>query len=213
MAGGMFTKQADYLTAKFLNDVNDSAAGGALTSAPSGLTLPATTQTQVGDRIILDDATAFALSDTTVGTLYGGIYMYVSVLSGTAATSVRGCVAFFLAAGITHPNAYTVSMDPQPTTTNPTYVLGVFINGITKTNFGWIQIAGIASVLFDTTTITGTTAGSMVSAKASATQLGAADNAATVSQITVAALLGVSVGTVAAATVSQVALTRGFGRI
>jgi hypothetical protein len=178
MAGGMFTKQADYLNGAFLNDVNDLTAGGAINTAPTGLAVSQAQQTQVGDRIILDDATAFALSDTTVGTLYGGIYMYVNVSAGTAATSVRGCVAFFLAAGITHPNAYTVSMDPQPTTT-----------------------------------ITGTTAGSMVSAKASATQLGAADNAATVSQITVAALLGVSVGTVAAATVSQVALTRGFGRI
>lgn len=213
MAGGMFTKQADYLNGAYLNDVNDATQGGAINVAPTGLTLSQGQQTMVGDRIILDDATAYALSDTTVGTLYGGIYMYVNVSAGTAATSVRGCVAFFLSAGITHPNTYTVSMDPQPTTTNPTYVLGVFINGITKLNYGWVQIAGIASVLFDTTTITGTTAGSMVSAKASATQLGAADNAAVVSQITVAALLGVSVGTVAAATVSQVALTRGFGRI
>jgi hypothetical protein len=213
MAGGMFTKQADYLSARYLNDVNDAAQGGTITTAPTGLSVSQAQQTMVGDRIVLDDATAFALSDSAVGTLYGGIYMYVNVAAGTAATSVRGCVAFFLASGITHPNAYTVSMDPQPTTTNPTYVLGIFINGITKLNYGWVQIAGVASVLFDTTTITATTAGSMVSAKASATQLGAADNAATVSQITVAALLGVSVGTVTAATVTQVALTRGFGRI
>ncbi len=211
MAGGMFTKQADYLSARYLNDVNDTTVGGALTTAPSGLGATQWQQTLPGDRIILDDASALALSDTAIGTLYGGIYMYVNVSAGTAATSVRGCVAFFTDAGV--GSTYNVSMDPQPTTTNPTYVLGVFINGITKLSYGWVQIAGIASVLFDTTTITGTTAGSMVSAKASATQLGAADNAATVTQITVAALLGVSVGTVAAATVSKVALTRGFGRI
>src|SRR5438876_9468083 len=149
MAGGMFTKQAPYQGARYLNDVNDSVVGGALTTAPfTGPTQGE--QTLPGDRIILDDASALALSDTTIGTLYGGIYMYVNVSAGTAATSVRGCVAFFTAAGI--GTTYDVSMDPQPTTTNPTYVLGIFINGITKLSYGRVQIAGIASVLFDTTT-------------------------------------------------------------
>src|SRR5258708_134540 len=113
MAGGMFTKQADYLSARYLNDVNDTTVGGALTTAPTGLTVSQFQQTQPGDRILLDDATALALSDTVVGTLFGGIYEYVNVASGTAATATRGCVAFFVASTI--GTSYQVSLDPQPT--------------------------------------------------------------------------------------------------
>ncbi len=66
MAGGMFTKQADYLSARFLNDVNDTTVGGVLTTAPSGLGATQWQQTLPGDRIVLDDATrrrALAVAD------------------------------------------------------------------------------------------------------------------------------------------------------
>jgi hypothetical protein len=66
MAGGMLTKQADQLTARFLNDVNDSVSGGAIVSLPSGVTGPAVSATQPGDRIVVDDIGALALSDTSV---------------------------------------------------------------------------------------------------------------------------------------------------
>src|ERR1700758_821268 len=98
MAGGMLTKQADQLTARFLNDVNDAVAGGAIVSLPSGVTGPAVSATQPGDRIVLDDATALALSDTAIGTLFGGIYMYVQTLSSSTAAPARGTGAFIRAA-------------------------------------------------------------------------------------------------------------------
>jgi hypothetical protein len=149
----MLTKQADFQTAKFLNDVNDAAAGGVILSVPAGAPSPSVSQTQTGDRIVLDDITALALSDTAVGTLYGGIYMYVGTLSSAAASPAVGTAAFYRAADL--PSAvnklYQVTSDAQPSTTVPSLFAGVFINAITKGNFGWIQIAGVASCLFDST--------------------------------------------------------------
>lgn len=214
MAGGMLTKQAVLLTAKYLNDVNDSVSGGAIFALPSGVQPPQYSQTIPGDRIVLDDATALALSDTSVGTLYGGIYMYVQYKTTTRA-AVLGGIAFWKGSdvGAASNSGYIVYGDAQPSTALPGYVAGIFISAPTANNFCWIQIAGSASVLFDST-VTATTAGNMVSAKVSATVASTADNAAVVSQATVAALIGVSIATVAASTVSLVAMTRSpFSRI
>lgn len=209
-AGGMLTKQADFLTAKYLNDVNDAVAGGAVVSVPAGAPSPQVSQTLPGDRIVLDDATALALSDTTVNTLYGGIYMYVQGTWTTTAAVVGG-IAFWKQADV--GVQYVAYGDAQPATATPSFIAGIWINALTKGNYGWIQIAGVASVLFDSA-VTATTVGEMVVAKVSASVPSTADNGATVSQQTVADLLGVSIQTVAASTVSQVALTRSpFSRI
>lgn len=170
MAGGMLTKQADFQTAKFLNDVNDAASGGVIVSVPAGAPSPAVSQTLPGDKIVLDDITALALSDTAVGTLFGGIYMYVGTLASAAANPARGSAAFFRAADLPTAvsNLYQVSSDAQPTTAIPTLFAGVFINAITKGNFGWIQVGGVAMCLFDSA-ITAAAVGNPVSVKISAT--------------------------------------------
>jgi len=169
MASGMLTKQNDFLTARLLNDVNDTVSGGLAVSLPAGAPQPPVSQTQPGDRIVLDDATAVGLSDTTVGTLYGGIYMYVGTLSSSTANPARGTGAFYRAADL--PSAvtglYQVTADAQPTTAIPTLFGGVFINAVTKGNWGWIQIGGVASCLFDSA-ITAAVVGNPVSVKISA---------------------------------------------
>jgi hypothetical protein len=216
MAGGMLTKQADFLTAKFLNDVNDAAAGGVIVSLPSGAPSPSVSQTLPGDRIVLDDATALALSDTTVGTLFGGVYEYVGTLAGATAVPGVGTLAFWrtneLPGGATQ--SYVVTSDANPTTAIPAYFAGVFINAITKGNFGWIQVAGIASVLFDSA-LTAPTSGSTVSAKVSAAVASTADSGVVLSTVTLPFVFGVSIGTPATSTVSKVFMTRGLfcGRV
>lgn len=212
MAGGMLTKQADFLTAKYLNDVNDAASGGVIVSLPAGAPSPAVSQTQPGDRIVLDDATALALSDTAIGTLYGGVYMYVLQTAVTRA-AVRGGVAFFKTADI--GTAYKVYSDADPSTTVPTHIAGIYINVITTAQYGWIQVAGAASVLFDSTALTAIADGNWVTAKVSATTASTADVGAAAGVVTLAALLGVACGAPVSATVSTVMLTRGnfCGRI
>ena len=221
MAGGWFTKQGDFLTAANLNDVNDQTVGGQIQSVPTNVTASQGIQTQPGDRIILDDATASALSDTTIGTLYGGIYMYVQSTYTTRAPVVGG-IAFMVASDLgnltpTSPltTSYVAYGDAQPSTVLPTYVLGVWINVLTKSYYGWIQIAGIASVLFDST-VTATTAGSLVIAKATAAVASTADNVTSgyaVTAITAVSSIGVSMGTTATSTIAKVAITRGMSRL
>ena len=215
MAAGMLTKQADQLTAQYLNTVNDSSAGGAIVSVPSGAPAVAASATQIGDRIVLDDNTAYALSSsaTAPGLLYGGIYQYVGVTWTTKAAAVGG-IAFWTAANLILKQAYTVNGDAQPSTTVPTFIAGVFIYAISKGNFGWIQIAGLATVLFDSASLTAIATGNWVSAKVSATTASTADVGAVAGVVTLAAMLGVAVGAPVSNTASTVMLTRSpFGRI
>lgn len=216
MASGMLTKQATLNTAKFLNDVNDSVAGGAIVSIPSGAPSPQVSQDLPGDRIVLDDATALALSDTAIGTLLGGVYEYVQFKT-TTRLATRGGVCFFKTADL--GSAYTVYGDPDPTAAIPTHIAGIFICTVTANNYCWIQVAGAASVQFDDAALSSAADGHMVSAKISsanaATKTYPADCGATVSQITVAALIGVACGLPSSTVISTVMLTRGLfmGRI
>lgn len=216
MASGMLTKQATFNSAKFLNDTNDAASGGVIVSVPSGAPSPAVSQDIPGDRIVLDDATALALSDTAIGTLFGGVYEYVQYKT-TTRVAARGGIAFFKTADL--GVAYTVYGDPDPTAAVPSHVAGIFISAPTANNYCWIQVAGAASVQFDDAALTSAVDGNMVSVKISsanaATKTYPADSGAVVSQITVAALLGVACGLPSSTVISTVMLTRGLfcGRI
>jgi len=218
MAGGNLVKQNDWLNARALNDVNDASSGGAIVSLPAGAPSPQVSQTIPGDRVVLDDTTALLLSDTAVGTLYGGVYMYVGTTSTATNSIARGQVAFWLAANL--PNgaspAYTVTSDPQPAAATPTYVAGIFICTVTKGNFCWIQVAGTSSNFFDNT-LTATNAGLWVSAKVSPSSgtPASSDCGAAIGTTTLSALLGTAVGSPTASAVSAVLLWRGafMGRI
>src|SRR5271154_7275751 len=124
MAAGMLTKQADFLTAKYLNTVNDSVAGGAVVSLPAGLIGPAVSQTIPGDRIVLDDISALALSNPAVQRLYAGLYQYVQALIVTRAIVLGGLAFWTLAGLVTTPGGIIAASDAQPTTTNPTLFAG-----------------------------------------------------------------------------------------
>ena len=217
MAGGMLTKQADFLTAQKLNQVNDAASGGVVLSVPAGAPSPYVSQTTPGDRIVLDDATALALSSTAIGTLYGGVYMYVGTTLTATAAPARGLIAFWPTANL--PNGatpqYVCSSDAAPTATIPAYIAGVFINAITKGNFGWIQCAGTASVQFDGAFSNSTALGTTVSAKSNPTNPSTADSNVTLTSTTLAYVLGVAVGTPITSAISAVIITRGnfCGRI
>jgi len=215
MAGGWFTKQADFLTAAYLNDVNDSAVGGQIQSVPTAVPATQGIQTLPGDRIILDDVTAAALSDTTIGTLYGGIYMYVQATWTTTAAAL-GQAGFYKVADIgstTAPNSYIAYGDAQPTTAIPTYFLGVFISAPTKGNYCWIQIQGMASGLFDSTLAGTVAAGNWVSVKVSSIVPSCFDVGAAVGVVTLSALVGTAAGLPATSTLSKIAIWRGFGRL
>jgi hypothetical protein len=153
------------------------------------------------------------------------VYMYGQFLTGATIVPVVGSVAFWrsneLPGGATQ--GYIFTSDPQPANNTPTYVAGIFINAITKGNFGWIQVSGTASVLFGAA-LTATLAGTNVFA--SQTTAGAADAgtaAAPAGPVTttgsisaaIAAHIGTAIGLPAVGAVSKVIMTRGMfcGRI
>jgi hypothetical protein len=214
-------KQADFLTAKYLNDVNDAASGGVIVSVPTGAPSPQVSQTMPGDAIIVDDITALALSDTTVGTLYGGIYMYMGTLSTSTANPARGTGAFMRAADLPSAtsNLYQVTADASPTTAIPTFFFGVFINAVTKGNWGWIQTAGVASCLFDSAITGAAVVGNPVTVKISATVASTFDQCVTVVTATIpysyaGAFVGTAIVLPVVSTITTVLMQRSpFSRV
>lgn len=158
-----FAKQAQFLDFKFLNSAGgDAIQGGALASVPTPLnTTPGYIQgmqTIAGDRIVLGALDAFALSNTAIGTLYGGIYMYVNSLTAGGFTAI-GRLAFWdpaaFSVAASAPNAFdnlyritAAELQAGVGVTPP--VAGVFINTLTAGNLWWIQVAGKATMAFGT---------------------------------------------------------------
>lgn len=140
-----FLKQPQQLPGSYLNYGSGmSVVGGQLSTAPSGLVASQGMQDIPGDRMMLDAADALALSDTDIGTLYGGLYQFVHVEENPTATATRGRLAFWSDedAG---PGDYDVSPDEDD------FIAGVFINTLTDNYYWWIQIAGQVDAFFVST--------------------------------------------------------------
>lgn len=164
-----FLKSNLIVTTGFMNTVNDPTPGASVTSVTGE-------QRYAG---MLGGVIALGPNDvlsTPAGTLFGGIYMYVQVSATHTAAPGKGQAAFWLPASATFPEGnYVVSPDGQPSLNPSSLVAGVFLNAITPGNFGFIQIAGRATCLFDSS-ITTTSAGKMVLSKANASLASTFDN-------------------------------------
>lgn len=124
-----------------LNTVNDTVAGGvaSIGSRPKF-------GGQLGKAMWLDTAQALAMSDTTIGTLYGGGYRYVRLAAASAAI-VRGQLLFWDNAAAINLFQATAT---ATTTTDITFssLAGWALNVITPGNYGFIQFAGIATMAY-----------------------------------------------------------------
>lgn len=137
------SNQSPRVTTSYLNDVNDPAPGVPL-SSPSGSIVQAYAG-QVGGKLFLGAISAAALSDSAVGTLYGGIYQYVQFKSASTAANARGGLVVW-------SDRENFIVTPDVTATTVSLVAGVAINAVTKGQYGFIQIAGKASILFKAST-------------------------------------------------------------
>lgn len=152
-----WTKQLQQISSVgggFLNGgAGDDVIGGSLTGVPSTIYATQGLQDIPGDRIIFGMADALALSKTSVGTLYGGMYQYVtSYVSSTATPTINRALFWRIASG---DNTYTVTPD-ESGAMGADYWAGVSINTLTKGNSWWMQLAGKVKVLFRAT-VTGVT--------------------------------------------------------
>jgi hypothetical protein len=147
-----YLKSGDFIGgSKFLNDVKDSVASG----QPDAMgVLPGTAYgggLNQGDYLRLTDVEALALSDTTTGTLYGGIYRRVLFKAGITGGGNTG----FKRGQIVFWDFPTSGADPYQVTnveaTDPYLYAGVVINATDTSTaplsgfYGWIQVAGTAT--------------------------------------------------------------------
>lgn len=144
-----FTKQLQQLSAAgagYLNGgTGDSVIGGLLTGVPAGLNISQGMQDIPGDRLVLGMADALAMSKTSIGTLYGGMYQYVTTFATSVATPTinRGLFWRILSAD----DSYTVTPDESGVMGADGWA-GVGINTLVAGNSWWMQSAGKVKVLF-----------------------------------------------------------------
>ena len=132
--------QSPRVTTGYLNTVNDPSPGVPLVSPSGSIVQPY--GGQVGGDTYLSAADALKLSDVTgTGTLFEGIYKYVQFLSSSTATAVRGQILFW-----SNRSQYIVT--PDYAVASNAKIAGICLNVVTKGNWGFIQIAGKASLLF-----------------------------------------------------------------
>lgn len=155
MPSGHFAKAIHQLYS--VRDLNagtgDANLGGLIQALPSGFNASGGSPVRPGDRAILSVADALALSDTTIGTLYDGLFVYYLHDSGATATATRGRLVFHdLAAA---DDAYQVTPDEDANITVRDWA-GVTITAtVTDAYYWWTQAAGKVVARFRGT-LTGT---------------------------------------------------------
>jgi hypothetical protein len=152
---GQFFNQIDRVVSRYLNSTDDPLPGQPLTS-PSG-SIVVGFDGMLGQKYAVTGLLAgsnpesTALSLTSTGTLYGGVYQYVQFKSGSTAANIRGGVLFW--SDIAN---FVVTPDVTLATQGQIAGIGLFAN--TKGNYGYIQVAGLASILFKSSITKGTPA-------------------------------------------------------
>jgi len=194
-----------------LNDINDSVPGGQQSISGAN-----TYAAQLGARVWLDGNPGGVRYDTAVGTLYGGCFQYVQVFATATATPARGgpaAWAYDQATVATNVyaafNNYIVTPDMSALRTGR--FAGVFLNVISKGQYGWIQTKGLASCLFAGSGIAATPAdGDLVYVNSAANNfLEQNDTGTTVTFAILKAFIGTAVGAPVAGAISTVLLKGG----
>ena len=120
----------------FLDTVDEAYQGGA-TSNPLG-TSP---YSMLGSVVRLNHIAAGKAGKNI--TLYGGEYMYVKFAASTGANA-QGQLVFWDTYANTGMTNYTVTPDAAVA---GEFLAGVALKASTKSQYGWIQISGLANVL------------------------------------------------------------------
>ena len=153
------------LTTNYINQLNrhgDPAPGVNVSTAQVSGSIVQPYDGFQGGKLTITNPWAPQFADPAVGPIYGGIYMYVKVDPLEAAPLHRGQVVFWA-----DELNYVITAAGQTTGATPTphKVAGVALNETFPGYWDFIQIAGIASVMFNT----GGTLGAPVSVTPTAT--------------------------------------------
>ena len=148
-----FTDNIDKISTGLLNTVNDPVCGGLVSSGTGA----APDLGQLGKKLHMTQDEAYTryaskvVNGVALQQLYSGIYQYVQFYASSTASNALGQVVFW------RPSSTTVTADglisyivTPDAPTVPSMIAGITLNAVTKGNYGWIQIAGLATVLFKT---------------------------------------------------------------
>ena len=132
-----------------LNTVNDSVIGN-----QEGISGQSKFGGQLGKILWVSSEQIAQMFSSTIGTLYAGAYQYVKFATDIGAI-VRGQLMYW--DQVEDSNEFVVTDDVDSTTFNYESFAGFALNVITAGNYGFMQIAGIATGLY-VAAITGTKA-------------------------------------------------------
>lgn len=211
MAGIAGADQSPKTTVPLFNDVNDVAPGVPVSTSSVSGSIVQSYGGQLGGRTWLNAADAVKLADTSVGTLYEGCYQYVQFVAASTAANATGQPVFWK-----DTEKYIVTPDGSGgTATSIKLVAGISLNVVTKGQYGFIQVAGRASVKFGTITKATPAIGDAVLVSATPANPTLADVLSATTAITVDNIqlyLGVAITAPASSAVSSV-LLRGLPEV
>jgi hypothetical protein len=113
-----------------LNTVDDSAIGGASSTTGVSGRAPG----QLGQIIELSEVEAQKMDSA----LHGGKYQYVKFKAGTTQSNAKGQL-------VAWDDIDDFVVTPDPTTAGLARIAGVALNAVTKGQYGWIQVSGLAT--------------------------------------------------------------------
>src|SRR5437667_1491116 len=170
---------------KVYNDINDPSPGASVTTANVSGSIIQPYGGQVGKRLILTSAMAAQHSNPTIGTLYEGGYQYVKTKAASSITPARGGLCFW-------DDFDNAVVTPDVGAGNIGLFAGVYINALSKGNYGYIQFAGKANVLYDGT-LTDNTAGDLVVVKSTSANTANALASTTITAAILLSAIGVAI--------------------
>ncbi len=142
---GRFADQVERVQSGALNNTGDLGIGQPLASPSGSIVIGYNGQLgqkyAVGGLTAGSPAEALRLSNTTIGTLYGGIYQYVKFLATSSTANILGGVLFW-------SDIPNFVVTPDVTLSTQGLIAGIGLAVTVKGDYGYIQVAGLASVLF-----------------------------------------------------------------
>lgn len=130
-----------HLSSPYLDLINDAFIGSGSSSGLGLSPYPG----QLGAFMELTEAQALTMSSVPATlTLHSGIYQYVQFKTGSTASNVAGQIVFYATAA--DRAAYIVT--PDVTAATQGMIGGITIASVTKGNYGWMQVGGMASVKY-----------------------------------------------------------------
>ena len=142
---GNFTDQVERLSSGALNNTGDAGIGQPLTS-PSG-SIVYGYDGMLGNKYAVNGLTAGSpaeaarLSNTAIATLHGGVYQYVKFLATSSTANIAGGIVFWQ-----DIDNFVVTPDVPLSTQG--LIAGIGLAVTVKGDYGFIQVAGLAEVLF-----------------------------------------------------------------